>query len=334
LAAYSDNYRQIYDTYARDFLHHHGSGIGQWLAAKDKLHYIISNANKNLYFVEEGLASFGIRNPFLGNEPADVHHIVGALYIISLFTIVIALLHRIAKKPSPTAWLMLTLSSAILLYTLWFVLFAMAMSPGHLYFSMQWSLWLLLLLVAQLWKPERAVINVFLVFSVIIFSLGYCLSTENRKLVFSLDRSTIAKTEGLNQALEYIEKTHFPSQLAGCGYNGYPRHLEYKLPTSQNFADCLDLIEDHVVKTSQHYQWKSPLNFTLVLSQQSMSFDKTIGQVIRVCQNNILYRNSDVYIVQCRFEDLKTIDLDILMPGIQASHQWYKTRLTSKAMPQ
>jgi hypothetical protein len=115
--------------------------------------------------------------------------------------------------------------------------------------------------------------------------------------------------------------------LAGCGYNGYPRHLEYRLETSQNFSDCLDLIEDHVVKQQQHYQWKSPLAFTLVISLQSISFAPEVSQVNQACMNNILYRNNDIFILQCDFEDLKTLNLDTLMPAIQASHQWYKTRI-------
>ena len=152
-------------------------------------------------------------------------------------------------------------------------------------------------------------------------------NTENRNTVFFQSRTSINNTSSLEQAIRHIKASSYPLPLAGCGYNGYPRHLEYRLETSQNFSDCLDLIEDHVVKQQQHYQWKSPLAFTLVISLQSISFAPEVSQVNQACMNNILYRNNDIFILQCDFEDLKTLNLDTLMPAIQASHQWYKTRI-------
>jgi hypothetical protein len=89
----------------------------------------------------------------------------------------------------------------------------------------------------------------------------------------------------------------------------------------------LDLINDHVIKRSEHYEWKSPLSFTLVLSLQSMSFNPATDPIIAACQHNILYRNRDIFIFQCAFDDLQKLKLDTLMPAIQATHQWYKTRL-------
>ena len=35
----------------------------------------------------------------------------------------------------------------------------------------------------------------------------------------------------------------------------------------------------------------------------------------------------DIFIFQCAFDDLQKLKLDTLMPAIQATHQWYKTRL-------
>lgn len=334
LQDYSTIYQANYQQYKQDFIHHHGSGIGQWLQAEEKLPYLFRNANKNLYFVEEGLAEFGIKNPFLGNEPADIYHIVGILYVLGLIAISIITFKKIiqCRDVSPFTWLIFSINTCILIYILWFVIFAMAMSPGHLYFPMQWSLWLLFVLAAQLLSTQCAFKNTALTSLVVLLSIGVIMEPATRKSVFLWDNNAVQKTAGLDQAIQHLTNTH-ASQLAGCGYNGYPRHIEYRLPTSQNFADCLDLIEDHVIRVGEHYQWKSPLAFTLVLSLQTLSFDPAVAPISAACMNNVLYRNRDILIFQCSFEDLKTINLDALMPKIDATHQWYKTRLSNTATP-
>lgn len=325
----SQHYQESYQEYKQDFIHHHGSGIGQWLEAKEKLPYIFRNANKNLYFVEEGLSAFGIKNPFLGDDPADVNHIVGFLYLIILSLLVFLSIKNIATvtNPSSTILVIFSISACTLVYMLWFVLFAMAMSPGHLYFSMQWTLWLIFLLPVLHGKKIATFSKAAMSLVALILSILVITNTENRNTVFFQSRTSINNTSSLEQAIRHIKASSYPLPLAGCGYNGYPRHLEYRLETSQNFSDCLDLIEDHVVKQQQHYQWKSPLAFTLVISLQSISFAPEVSQVNQACMNNILYRNNDIFILQCDFEDLKTLNLDTLMPAIQASHQWYKTRI-------
>ncbi len=333
LQDYSTVYQENYRQYGQDFIHHHGSGIGQWLQAKEKNPYLFRNANKNLYFVEEGLAVFGIKNPFLGKEPADVHHIVGILYLLGLLATSLINFKKIIQRhnTSPLRWLLFSVSTCILMYVLWFVVFAMAMSPGHLYFPMQWSFWLLCLLVVQTINTSSQSIKIVSAIIISIAALSI-MNPNTRKTVFLWDNSNTAKTNAFDQAIQHLEATTYTKPLAGCGYSGYPRHLEYRLPTSQNFTDCLDLIADHVVKTGEHYQWKSPLAFTLVLSLQTMSFDPAVAPIGAACMNNTLYRNRDIFILQCSFEDLKTINLDILMPKIDATHQWYKTRLSSTVL--
>ncbi len=192
---------------------------------------------------------------------------------------------------------------------------------------MQWTLWLLFLMPAQYTSNTPTTIkNITIAVLAIILSLFCFMDSNYRKAIFLQDRENIKKTEGFDQAINHIKSSEY-SLLAGCGYSSYPRHIEYRLATSQNFSDCLDLIEDHIVQKNQHYEWQSPLAFTLVLSLQSIGFDPATSRVSAACKNNIQYRNSDVYIFQCNFEDLKTLDLDALMPEIQAAHQWYKTRL-------
>jgi hypothetical protein len=327
LQAYPPSYQESYRQYKKDFIDHHGSGLGQWEAAKEKIPYLIRNANKNLYFVEEGLSYFGIKNPFLGDAPADVNHIVGTLYLIGLIVLIsLSAKKIIAKKTaSPSTWLLFTLSSCILIYALWFVLFAMAMSPGHLYFPMQWTLWLFFLLPAYCSNTRAS--HCVIAATAICLSLFYVMDTGSRKAIFLQNREEIIQTSGLDQATDHLKTTFYLQPLAGCGYSNYPRHIEYRLDTSQNFSDCLDLINDHVIKRSEHYEWKSPLSFTLVLSLQSMSFNPATDPIIAACQHNILYRNRDIFIFQCAFDDLQKLKLDTLMPAIQATHQWYKTRL-------
>ena len=327
LQDYSASYRENYQQYKQNFIDHHGSGIGQWEATKEKTPYLIRNANKNLYFVEEGLSNFGIKNPFLGDAPADVYHIVGALYLICLIVLTSLSAKKIIteKASTPYTWLLFTLSSCILVYVLWFVLFAMAMSPGHLYFPMQWTLWLIFLLLAHWGNTQTR--SIIIAIAALGVSLIYMLDASNRKTIFLQDRVEIAQTAGLDQAISQIKTTAYLQPLAGCGYSNYPRHIEYRLDTSQNFSDCLDLINDHVVKRNEHYAWKSPLSFTLVLSLQSLGFNPATDPIIAACQSNTLYRNNDIFIFRCAFDDLKKLDLNTLMPAIEATHQWYKTRL-------
>jgi hypothetical protein len=232
----------------------------------------------------------------------------------------------IAKKTaSPSTWLLFTLSSCILIYVLWFALFAMAMSPGHLYFPMQWTLWLFFLLPAYCSNTRAS--HCVIAATAICLSLFYVMDTGSRKVIFLQNREEIIQTSGLDQAIDHLKTTFYLQPLAGCGYSNYPRHIEYRLDTSQNFSDCLDLINDHVIKRNEHYEWKSPLSFTLVLSLQSMSFNPATDPIVATCQHNILYRNRDIFIFQCDFDDLQKLKLDTLMPAIQATHQWYKTRL-------
>jgi len=329
LKDYSPAYRESYRQYEKNFTHHHGSGIGQWKNAKEKIPYVLRNANKNLYFVEEGLSFFGIKNPFLGNAPADVHHIIGALYIVGIMFLASLSGRKIVRSEhhNPIIWMQFTLSTSIFIYILWFVLFAMAMSPGHLYFPMQWTLWLLFLLFAQHINNTSMIKNIVVATLAITLSLFVVMDSGYRRTIFLQDRSDIKRTDGLDQAIRYIKSTQHPTPLAGCGYSSYPRHIEYGLATSQNFSDCLDLIEDHITQKNQHYEWQSTLAFTLVVSLQSMGFEPAASRIISACRNNILYRNSDIYIFQCNFDELKALDLNALMQEIQATHEWYKTRL-------
>ena len=330
LSAYSAEYLSARQQYGLDFFRYHGSGIGQWQEANDKVSYLIKNTDKNLYFVEAALAQYGIRNPLLGNAPADEHHLMAWLLFTTLITATMVLFRKTRKEPlANTAWFTLTLTATILAYLIWFSTFSMAMSAGHFYFPVQWLLWLALLQLSQIKHLEMPAPTVAIALGVLI-STAVLMPAQSRNEIFLQDRTHIPSGKPLYQATDFIQRHTFHAPLAGCGYGGYPRHLEYLLPSSQNFRDCLDLIEDHVDLVQNHYQWSRPLDFNIVISLHSIGFSTASSIVLEACKSNVLYKNSDVMIIQCDFSDLKKIDLDTLMTEIFSNRKWYKTRLSSK----
>lgn len=327
LSGYSEAYVSEYKEYGLDFFRYHGSGVGQWQDAAEKTPYLLRNTDKNLYFVEEALYEYHIRNPFIGTAPADENHIIGWILIAALLLFIVALCFCIKRRGNDAAWTMLTLSIVVLVYTFWFVIFSMAMSPGHFYFQLQWILWLTLLTISQINFRKQQLLHYASAMLIVVFT-GFMITTPNQLNNYNLfSHAGIQKTDSLLTATDYIQKNQFDSVLAGCGYSGYPRHIEYLMSGSQNFSDCLDLIEDHVEMVDGRYRWKSPLAFTLVYSLQSAGSSPATSMVSQQCKDNILYRGHDVFIASCNFKDLQKIDLANLMPEIRKTHRWYRTRI-------
>mgnify|MGYP000851752488 FL=1 len=319
LSTYSNEYVATHQQYADNFFRFHGSGIGQWQESSDKALYLERNTDKNLYFVEESLAEYGIKNPLLGDAPADEQHIVAWLLLISLISAIAITVMKVRKdNTAEKNWVILTFSMVILAYLVWFAVFSMAMSPGHFYFPNQWLLWISLLALSQSKFAQEKYMKLAISSALISLSILAWMK---------FDRMPIQKTHAIEQATNYIQQATFTAPLAGCGYSGYPRHIEYLLPTSQNFADCLDLIDDHVESYENHYRWRSPLNFNLVFSLQSPGMNVASAMVIQQCKDKTLYRNDDVFIFSCDFRELQKIDLDVLMPEIRKTHHWYRTRI-------
>lgn len=335
LAAYSAEYRAVHAAYGRDFFLHHGSGIAQWQGAADKIDYIVRNIDRNLYQLDNMLALHGIRNPLAASEPADSHHLCGILFL--LLVTLLAGYHARRALANPAAsihWCGAILGSSVLFYAAWFLLFAMAMSPGHLYFPMQWALWSILLLTAGS-LPERCGTTrcgitgqCLLAGMILLACTGGMMPADSRRTLLALDRSNVPRNDSQWQAAAFLQTQQLSAPLAGCGYGGYPRHLEYLLPGSQHFADCLDLVEDHVVQDDNgHYQWQTMPDFTLVFSLQSAGISPATARILRRCSDQVLYRNPEVLILVCRGRSLQTLDADALMTDIRKDHAWYRTRL-------
>lgn len=320
LTPYSDAFRQMYNQYGRDFFLYHGSGIGQWLDAGDRWQHVLRNIDRNLYYLEEMLTLHNLRNPWLGQEPADIHHVFGYLFIVLVTTTALHSIIGIVRNPGAwTGWFRAALSLAVLAYIAWFLLLAMAMSPGHLFFPMQWALWLGLLAVGTTPAIDNHRGKTILAAAALVACASWLTPPQP---------TNMQKPHAMLQAAQYLQKNRFDAPLAGCGYSGYPRHLEYLLYGSQNFADCLDLIEDHVTQDADgHYHWRSPLAFNIVFSLQSPGINSATGMVLNACKDNILYRNNEVQVLACRFEDLQDIRLDSLMQETRAHQRWYRTRL-------
>lgn len=362
LASYSTEFLQARTHYGDTFFLHHGSGFHEWQIATNKLQHIINNSNRNLFHLESALAEYHLRNPFLGAELADVNHIVGISWIGLMVFITAMSGWQAWKKLQPLDWVIFALGISSLGYLGWFLGLAMAMSAGHAYFPVQWSLWLVgFFSVKQLvhYLPNKITASVIglLCFFIISFSS----LTAKHYLLFS-NAATLNLPEPTQQAKQYIEQTQFRFPLVGCGYNSYPRYLEYLLPNSQNFQDCYDLIEDNVTldeaeyisanhlntltnsttnnalehfyqhigqpNLHYHFSWNKPVNFTLVVSLSTLGNNLRFAPIIEACSKQVLYRNDDVFIMECRFDELqKSIDLDFMMSEIAINQRWYRTRL-------
>lgn len=357
LATYSREYQQAWHQYGTDFFRQHGSGIAELDKTQDIVSHIQRNTYKNFFFLEQILKEYRIENPF-SQPPADDNHIAGIFFVIALTLTSILCVRKKGKSP----WYKIIAATSLcsLLYSVWFLTTAMAMSPGHTSFPIQFGVTaLLLLLFTPLMGKGQSTrqheVFTILLLAIMIGILKPVLSSQ----VFLFQHEDIRSSSELLQAKDYIQSHRFRYPLAGCGYGGYPRHLEYLLPGSQNFSDCYDLIEDHAEIDETYYvshnnvdkstyknpiehfhafigrypidyrfHWKNTLNFTLVISLQSPDlFSKQIAPIIQNCTGETLYRNNEVLITECRFEQLQKINLDEMMAQIAINQRWYKTRL-------
>ncbi len=352
LSTYSTDYRDAWQRYREAFFLHHGSGIAQWLSSTDRWEYLLRNAQKNLYFIEEALKDYQFYNRWL-NAPADERHI--AAYLFMLLLIAAGVQQWRQHTPAGRAASCFCLAS--LLYIAWFAGIAMAMTPGHTYFPVQFGLFALVLTVTSTPRPATPTRSACLVIA------GICaialLKPATRQLLSFRNDDKYAHVEAMLEARDYLLSQTFKWPLAGCGYGSYPRHLEYLLPQSQNFEDCLNLIEDSVQLEEidyfsrngvdrntyptalehfharagiqkdlvAHFHWQKPLNFFLVLSLQAYELSGRTVPLLNACHHRPRFRNPDILIMECRFEDLQKIDLDTLMVDIAAGQRWYKTRL-------
>jgi hypothetical protein len=365
LASYSTEFLQARTHYGDTFFLHHGSGFHEWQLATNKLQHIINNSNRNLFHLESALAEYHLRNPFLGTELADINHLVGISWIGLMIFITAVSGWQAWKNLQALDWAIFALGITALAYLVWFLGLAMAMSAGHAYFPVQWSLWLVSFFCMQQllhYLPNKIFIGI--ISALYFIFIGFINPTTRQYLFFS--NAAANPPAAMQQAQQYIEHTHFRFPLVGCGYNSYPRHLEYSLPTSQNFQDCYDLIEDNVTldeaayisanhlntpasntKSNSknntlehfyqhigqpdlhyHFSWKNPVNFTLVVSLSTLGNNLRFAPIIEACSKQVLYRNDDVFIMECRFDELqKSIDLDFMMSEIAINQRWYRTRL-------
>ena len=362
LAPYSTEFLQARTHYGDTFFLHHGSGFHEWHIATNKLQHIFNNSNRNLFHLESALAEYHLRNPFIGAELADVKHVVGISWIGLLVFITAVSGWQAWKNLQPLDWAVFALGITALAYLGWFLCLAMAMSAGHAYFPVQWSLWLVSFFCMQLLLrhlPNKIFIGT--ISALCFLFIGFINQSTKQHLFFS-NAAAPNLPEAMQQAQQYIEHTRFRFPLVGCGYNSYPRHLEYLLPASQNFQDCYDLIENNVILDEAaylsanhlntlantpnnnalehfyqhigqpdlhyHFSWKNPVNFTLVVSLSTLGNNLRFAPIIEACSKHVLYRNDDVFIMECRFADLqKSVDLDFMMSEIAINQRWYRTRL-------
>lgn len=362
LTSYPETYQEAWRAYSHAFFLQHGSGLHQWLNAQDKLQYVLGNIDRNLFHIEQALAQSHIRNPFLGDAPADVRHVIGFIWLGLTALVTLGSLWQLLKKPTNApARILFVLGACSVLYFGWFLGFAMALSAGHALFPLQWSAWILLMatvscLDAHL-RHGHAVKLMLLLCAMIIMNL---IPTHARPALL-LQTDPLQSPASQLDALQFLQQVRVDFPLAGCGYSAYPRHLEYLLPESQNFLDCYDLIEDHAIldtdayyrdnaldpalhpdamrhfrenmardKSLQaHFHWRdAPLNFTLVLSLQSFGHAIRFAPILQACLPNVHYRNQNMLVLSCRDVDLRhAIDLDFMMREIIINQGWYRTRL-------
>lgn len=362
LSALPTAQQAIWHEYAAAFFSQHGSGWHSWQQTQDALLHVLRNVDRNGFHIEAALAQYHIRHPFLTSGTGDVHHLVGMTWLFLIVSMTVTFSRRAWQTNTPIDWALATLGIGTLLYCGWFLGFAMAMSAGHAYFPVQWSLWLFGFgAVHALCQRCRAtVLPVCLVAGCVACILWLTPAASRSLLGFTQPNTPSAGVTPQLQARDYLLNTRFDAPLTGCGYDGYPRHLEYLLPQSQNFRDCYDMIEDHAqLDTEAYYRdngldktqvpdamahfrahvgtpglrfqfaWKpEPLHFTLVLSLSSLRQVYRLEPILRACQQQRRYINQDVMVLACHDGALKQrIDLNVMMSEIAINQRWYRTRL-------
>jgi hypothetical protein len=358
LSQFSSDFQAVWQQYQQDFLHNHGSGIAQWQASTDKWQHLLRNSKKNFYFIEDALNLFQLKNIWI-DAPADEHHIAGLLFTGILAWIFIVNIRQINTHPDSKVFAVISFTA--LIYIGWFVCFSMAMSAGHTYTPIQLGLIGIVLHLCRQENPLTIGQYHFYYSAAAGTALAAFLSGPQlyQRLSITTISSDIPAQAPMVQAAQFLQTNTYTYPLAGCGYSGYPRHLEYLLPGSQNFSDCYAMIEDNAEldeaayfanntvdrqqyasarehffahtgrhKTSHHFTWKKPIDMTLVISMQSLEITTRLDWVIAGCDTAPLYQNKDVIILQCRNDKLqKNIDLNKIMEEIAIHQRWYKTRL-------
>jgi hypothetical protein len=355
LSSYSEEYKISWEAYKKEFFLNHGSGIKTLMDSDEKTSHIMQNARKNINFIEEDLRTYHFYNP-LTDVPYDENHVAGYFFLIMLA--ITAIIYLKNPRNSFGKFIAITASTS-LAYQIWFLFGSMAISRSHSWLPMQLGIAALLLACCetQVCIKRSNTLNSAAGIILLLVAAGY-LRSDMRNSIFYFQHEDMQKPETMLMAANYLKAHSFQYPLAGCGYSGYPRHLEFLLPESQNFLDCYDLIEDHAEIDESYYfshnsvdrniyhsaiehfharigkqpldykfHWKGEANFTLVFSMQSPDFSPRLGVIAKACGNNILYRNDDVLITECSFKDLKGIDLDFMMSEIAINQRWYKTRL-------
>jgi hypothetical protein len=181
---------------------------------------------------------------------------------------------------------------------------------------------------------------------------------NDRNMVYDFSVDDTAAMDSLVQATNFIQTNNFRYPMAGCGFYGYPRHLEYMLNDSLNFMDCYDMIVDGVkldeaayianntfdtaglmplqdfyqkagkMPIEYQFTWEKAPGFVLVMALPSMQLDPYIGQIVEACKHNVLYQNDQVLIIECSPDNImKKIIPNKIMLDIVSMQRWYKTRI-------
>lgn len=338
LQAYSPDFQAALADYSRDFFLYHGSGIGQWMEASNPLDYFRSNTLKNArlfaLFMEESRLS-------------------ATLYGGGLLLAGLAARRCWQQQRTGESLVLCAIALAALANLSWFLFVSFSLTPGHSVTAAYFGILACLLAASALLSRQLAA-----AFTVVVATLTASAQPETRALLYAFTADSTGATQDLQAAADYLDTHPLPYPAVGCGFFGYPRHLEYLREGSLHFRDCYDLIADHVELDTAHYlehntlaepglspledfyrkagiapveyrfHWKTVPGFTLVLAFPSMSLDPYLGKIVAACGNRLLFRNHQVGILECPPDAVAAaIEPDRIMQDIVVIQRWYKTRL-------
>ncbi len=350
LADYDPAWQQAYNDYGAFFFAYHGSGVGQFRDASDKIEHLKHNSRKN----------FRISKKFI--ELENNYPLIILLLVLASSVLLVIKQFRDTKSIDTEAFFAFILSAVIVANFAWFIVISFAMTPGHTFFAVLFSFFLLFYLIASYSRTNLVGITLC-VFVSLMFAVRHAPMLDAYS--FHVDDYVIDNKQ-LKDTVNFIEANEFRYPIASCGYSAASHRLEFLLSESGNFVDCYNLFEDnlqldeqaykvnnpqldlaaagisareHFFTSGQHWEveatfvWQQEQNLTFAVELPGYmgalrSQDYILGPLSKSCLQNILFRTENIYVCEVLFDDVR----DQLDPTKTARHlvdyqHWYRTRI-------
>jgi len=309
-------FQQAYKEYNRFFFEHHGSGIAQFNNAEEKLSHIKKNTLKNVRILQR----------FLKN------HLGVPFILLAAFSLFVWLyfIYKFFYISSSAFFLETAIASVIITNLLWFVCFSFAMTPGHAFFAVFFTLFLLFYLIATYSPSTSIAIILYLIISACLFPAHQPL----KKAYSFRDDDPMIDAQSMKGVIHFIDEQQYHEPLASCGYAGAPWRMMYLQKSSDMIVDCYHLLADALqAEANGQYQWKSIPDFVLVVEGLGLlgavkSQAYVLEPILEICTQNILYQHP--YLSLCKISGtalVHRLDPTKTATELPRYQQWYQTRL-------